>query len=138
MAAPSTKASTAAPTTTARSTKNSVLTWASVVSARICAFTGNAGDGRTTAQWLSPGDMARLIEAGLALDDGAHHILWGVSANAPGWFSLDAGFAIGYHPQDDARAVAIERDGVVPPEPDTQAPLGDVFTDEQHPVGGTW
>ncbi len=36
----------------------------SVVSARICAFTGNAGDGRTTAQWLSPGDMARLIEAG--------------------------------------------------------------------------
>ena len=110
----------------------------SVVSARICAFTVDAGDGRMTAQWLSPGDMARLIEASLALDDGAHHIVWGVSANAPGWFSLDAGFAIGYRPQDDARAVAIERDGAEPPEPDTQTPLGGAFTDEQHPVGGTW
>ena len=110
----------------------------SVVSARICAFTVDAGDGRTTAQWLSPGDMARLIEAGLALDDGAHHIVWGVSANAPGWFSLDAGIAIGYRPQDDARAVAIECDGAEPPVPDTQAPLGGAFTDEQHPVGGTW
>ena len=110
----------------------------SIVSARICAFTVDPNDGRTIAQWLSPGDMVRLVEASLALDDGEHHIVWGVSANAPGWFSLEAGFAIGYRPQDDARATALERDGAEPPEPDTQTPLGGAFTDDQHPVGGTW
>lgn len=110
----------------------------SVVSARICTFLEEPGDGRSIAQWLSPGDMARLVEASLALDDGAHHIVWGVSANAPGWFALDAGFAIGYRPHDDARAVSRENDGVEPPEPDTRAPLGGAFTDEQHPVGGSW
>lgn len=110
----------------------------SVVSARICTFLEEPGDGRAIAQWLSPGDMARLVEASLALDDGEHHLVWGVSANAPGWFSLEAGFAIGYRPQDDARAVSLERTGVAPPEPDTRRALGGAFTDEQHPVGGTW
>lgn len=110
----------------------------SIVSARICTFLEEPGDGRAVAQWLSPADMARLIEATLALDDGAHHLVWGVSANAPDWFSLDAGQAIGYHPQDDAREVRARRDGVGPPEPDRAAPLGGAFTDGDHPVGGTW
>ena len=110
----------------------------SVVSARICTFLEEPGDGRAIAQWLSPDDMARLVEASIALDDGSHHLVWGVSANAPAWFSLEAGHAIGYRPLDDARAVSIERDGVVPPDPDPTAPLGAAFTDERHPVGGTW
>lgn len=110
----------------------------SVVSARICTFQEEPGGGRAIAQWLSPGDMARLVEASLALDDGAHHLVWGVSANAPGWFSLDAGFAIGYRPQDDAWAASLERDGVDPADPDSRAPLGGAFTDEHHPVGGSW
>lgn len=110
----------------------------SVVSARICTFLEQPGGGRAIAQWLSPADMARLVEASVALDDGAHHIVWGVSANAPGWFSLDAGFAIGYHPEDDARAVSLERNGAAPAEPDARAPLGGPFTDEAHPVGGSW
>lgn len=110
----------------------------SIVSARICTFLEEPGDGRAVAQWLSPADMVRLIEASIALDDGAHHLVWGVSANAPGWFSLDAGHAIGYHPRDDASAVLARRDGVTPPEPDRAAPLGGPFTDGDHPVGGTW
>ena len=110
----------------------------SVVSARICMFLEQPTGRLAVAEWLSPGDMVRLIEATLALDDGKHHIVWGVSANAPGWFSLDAGFAIGYRPQDDARAVSLERDGVEPAEPDRGAPLGGAFTDGEHPVGGTW
>ena len=110
----------------------------SIVSARICSFLEEPDHGRTVAQWLSPGDMARLVEATLALDDGVHHIVWGVSANAPGWFSLDAGHAIGFHPQDDAVATLMSRDGVAPLEPDPTAPLGDGFTDDDHPVGGTW
>ena len=110
----------------------------SVVSARICTFLEQPGNGRAIAQWLSPADMGRLIEASVALDDGEHHIVWGVSANAPGWFSLDEGFAIGYRPEDDARAVSLERDGVEPPEPDTAAPLGGAFTDQEHPVGESW
>jgi uronate dehydrogenase len=110
----------------------------SVVSARICMFLEQPTGRLAIAEWLSPGDMVRLVEASLALDDGMHHIVWGVSANAPGWFSLDAGFAIGYRPQDDARAVSLERDGVEPAEPDRAAPLGGAFTDEEHPVGGSW
>lgn len=110
----------------------------SVVSARICTFLEEIGVDRELAEWLSPADMVRLVEATLRLDDGAHHVVWGVSANAPAWFSLEAGFAMGYRPQDDAWVVARERDGVEPPEPDTGAPLGSPFTDAEHPVGGSW
>lgn len=110
----------------------------SVVSARICTFLEQPGDGRAVAQWLSPADAARLAEAAIALDDGRHHVVWGVSANAPGWFSLEAGRAIGYDPQDDAVAELSRRDGVTPPAPDPRAPLGAAFTDADHPLGGTW
>lgn len=110
----------------------------SVVSARICTFQEEPGDGRAITQWLSPADMARLVEATLRLDDHAHHIVWGVSANAPGWFSLEAGDAIGYRPLDDARATSLARDGVDPPLPETTVPLGAAFTDDEHPVGKRW
>jgi nucleoside-diphosphate-sugar epimerase len=110
----------------------------SVVSARICTFLEEPGDGRAVAQWLSPADAARLAEAAVALDDGRHHVVWGVSANSPEWFSLEAGHAIGYHPQDDAFAKLSRRDGTAPPAPDPRAPLGAAFTDDDHPLGGSW
>jgi nucleoside-diphosphate-sugar epimerase len=110
----------------------------SIVSARICTFLEEPGDGRAVAQWLSPADAARLAEAAIALDNGRHHVVWGVSDNAPGWFSLDAGHAIGYHPEDDAEAALRLRDGVAPPTPDRRAPLGAAFTDADHPLGGSW
>lgn len=109
-----------------------------IVSARICTFEEGPGRGRGLAQWLSPGDAARLIEASIALDDGAHHIVWGVSDNAPRWFSLEAGRAIGYVPDDDAMDASFRRDGATPPHPPTVGRLGGVFTDAEHPLGGTW
>jgi len=114
----------------------------SIVSARICNFGAGdrPGSGRGLAHWLSPADAARLVEAALALDDGRHHIVWGVSANAPDAFDLSAGRAIGYEPQDDAFASVAARDGVEPgPEPFTPSgPIGTVFTDDEHPLGEAW
>jgi uronate dehydrogenase len=110
----------------------------SIVSARICAFTTDTFSGRGGAQWLSPGDMARLIEAAVALDDGRHHLVWGVSDNTDGWFSLEAGYAIGYRPEDDSRAALRLSDGTGPAPLAPYGPLGGVFTDDAHPVGETW
>ena len=110
----------------------------SIVSARICAFTSEAGDRRGAAQWLSPGDMARLIEAAVVLDDGRHHLVWGVSDNADGWFSLEAGHAMGYRPEDDSRSASRIADGTAPAALAPYGPLGGVFTDDAHPVGETW
>lgn len=107
----------------------------SVVSARVCTFGEDAGDGRAIAQWLSPADAARLVEAAIALDAPGHHIVWGVSRNAPGWFPLGPGEAIGYHPQDDAVRRSEERDGVSPPPPDPDGPLGAAFTDPDRALG---
>jgi nucleoside-diphosphate-sugar epimerase len=114
----------------------------SVVTARICHFAPDPGPGGTRGlslvQWFSVDDAVRLIEAALAVDDGRHHLVWGVSANAPARFSLAAGRAIGYEPQDDAVRVATLRDGAAPAIPAPAGPLGGMFTDEAHPVGGTW
>ena len=114
----------------------------SVVTARICHFAPDPGPGGTLGlslvQWFSVDDAVRLIEAALAVDDGRHHLVWGVSANAPARFSLAAGRAIGYEPQDDAVRVATLRDGAAPAMPAPAGPLGGMFTDEAHPVGGTW
>lgn len=106
-----------------------------VVSARICTFLREPGAGRTVATWLSPADMARLAEAAIALDEPGHHVVWGVSANAPDWFPLEAGHRIGYHPQDDAARWLAERDGRAPEWPDGSAPLSGVFIDGEHPLG---
>ncbi|MFI8523111.1 NAD-dependent epimerase/dehydratase family protein [Promicromonospora sukumoe] len=109
-----------------------------VVSARICAFNTEVGEGRALAQWLSPADAARLVEAAAALDRPGHHIVWGVSDNAPGWFPLGPGHAIGFHPQDDAVRHVRERDGVEPPQPDREGALAGIFADDEHPLGGEW
>ncbi|MGI9822213.1 NAD-dependent epimerase/dehydratase family protein [Agromyces sp. Marseille-Q5079] len=110
----------------------------SIVSARICAY----GDGEPNlrhgiAHWLSAGDAARLVEAALALDDGRHHIVWGVSANSPGVCNLSAGRAIGFEPQDDAYAIVRAR-GLEPEAPPTSGPIGGTFTEPEHPLGERW
>ncbi|WP_395245473.1 NAD-dependent epimerase/dehydratase family protein [Agromyces sp. MMS24-K17] len=110
----------------------------SIVSARICAFTLAPGPGRGLSHWLSPGDTARLFEAAIALDDGRHHIVWGVSANAPGGFDLRAGHAIGFEPQDDTIAFLTARDGAPPEVPERPGPIGGEFTSPEHPLGEAW
>jgi nucleoside-diphosphate-sugar epimerase len=107
-----------------------------VVSARICTVHETIGTGgRTLSTWVSPGDLARLVEAVAVLDGPGHHIVWAVSDNTRSWFSLDAGKAIGFHPLDDA-------EHHIGPETDIQedpsALLAGVFVDADHPLGGTW
>lgn len=83
-----------------------------VVSARLCTYGPRPIGPRGLAQWLSTADTARLIEAVIALDEPGHRIVWGVSDNAPGWFPLEPGHAIGYYPQDDAARILGPEDGV--------------------------
>jgi uronate dehydrogenase len=63
---------------------------------------------RNLATWLSPDDAGRLVEAALTCPAPGYAVVWGVSANTRGWFSLDAARALGYEPQDDAEAYAAE------------------------------
>jgi nucleoside-diphosphate-sugar epimerase len=88
-----------------------------VVSARIGSFFDEPRAGRPLATWVSPADIARLIEATLLLDEPGHHVVWGMSDNFPGWFDLSAGRAMGFDPQDDSRHWADEHRaaGSVPP-----------------------
>ncbi|WP_433789812.1 NAD-dependent epimerase/dehydratase family protein [Actinoplanes sp. CA-252034] len=66
--------------------------------------------------WLSPDDMARLVEASLTAT--GWHLVWGVSANTRRWWSPAGGRAIGYRPCDDAEHWAAE---VGEPDPDSAA-----------------
>jgi nucleoside-diphosphate-sugar epimerase len=110
-----------------------------IVSARICTFQPvPRDDGRTPALWLSPADAAKLVEASIALDDGAHHIVWGVSANAPAWLPLIKGHEIGFAPADDAVDTLARTDGVTPKAPDPAQQLGGAFVDPQRPLGSSW
>lgn len=58
--------------------------------------------------WLSPDDCARLVDACLRSAALRYAIVWGVSANTRRSWSLDAGRALGYEPQDDAERYAAE------------------------------
>ena len=57
---------------------------------------------RMLSTWLSPDDAGRLFEACLSAPQPGYCIVWGVSDNRRGWFSLDAARSLGYQPQDDA------------------------------------
>jgi nucleoside-diphosphate-sugar epimerase len=107
-----------------------------VVSARICTVAETIGTGgRTLSTWVSPDDLVRLIEAVAVLDEPGHHLVWAVSDNTRGWFSLEAGKAIGFSPQDDAES-HVGPDTDVRTDP--SAVLAGVFIDAEHPLGGTW
>jgi uronate dehydrogenase len=63
------------------------------------------------ATWLSPDDVARLVDAALTAPAPGFRIVWGISRNTRRWWSLAEGKAIGYHPTDDAEQYA----GPTPP-----------------------
>jgi uronate dehydrogenase len=64
---------------------------------------------RGLANWLSPDDGARLIEACVSAESPGFRLVWGVSRNTRRWWSLAEGEAIGYFPKDDAEIFAAER-----------------------------
>ncbi|MCP2344933.1 NAD-dependent epimerase/dehydratase family protein [Nonomuraea roseoviolacea] len=96
-----------------------------------------SGDTRGLATWISPGDLARLVEA--AFTAPGFHVVWGVSDNTRRWWSLDEARAIGYVSEDDSESHAaplLAEQG----EPDLAEPLhdraGGVFTLKE--LGGKW
>jgi uronate dehydrogenase len=90
---------------------------------RIGSCTEEPGDPRDLSVWLSPDDVARLVEASLTAT--GWRLVWGVSANTRRWWSRAGGRAIGYEPKDDAEPWA-----ATVGEPDLNLP-------EHRLVGGT-
>jgi uronate dehydrogenase len=101
----------------------------SVVSARIVNASMYLEHAGARIMWFSPADSARLMAATAALEQPGHHIVWGVSRGGEQWLPLDAGRAMGYDPQDDAR-VAGDHD--LP----AQGLAGGDFTEA--PLGADW
>lgn len=77
-----------------------------VVALRIGSCRDRPVTERELATWLSPGDVARLVEASITWQGTGYHAVWGVSANTRRWWSLEGSRALGYEPQDDAERFA--------------------------------
>jgi uronate dehydrogenase len=75
-----------------------------VVALRIGTFVERPMTERDLSTWLSPGDARRLVRAALTGPVEGFLAVYGVSANARGWWDLPP--ALGYVPQDDAEAYA--------------------------------
>jgi uronate dehydrogenase len=77
-----------------------------VVCLRIGSCVEQPADPRDLSVWLSPDDMARLVEA--ALGATGWRLVWGVSANTRRWWSAAGGLEIGYVPRDNAEDWAVD------------------------------
>jgi uronate dehydrogenase len=114
-----------------------------IVSARILTFDERPRTPRALATWVSPADLARLVVAALDAPAG-HRIVWGVSANTRRPVSLEAGFELGYRPEDDAERFADEvadelglADASAIP-PLGSEPLGGEVADPARRLGEPW
>lgn len=76
------------------------------VAMRIGSFLPQPETRRHLSTWLSHDDAVRMVEACLTTPDPGFAVLYGISANTRGWWDLEPGRALGYHPQDDAEAFA--------------------------------
>jgi len=56
--------------------------------------------------WLSHDDAGRMVDACLTAPDPGFAVIHGISANTRGWWDLEPGRDLGYHPQDDAEQFA--------------------------------
>ena len=94
---------------------------------RIGTFRDRPSHARSLATWLSPDDGARLVDACLRSPALTYAIVWGISNNTRRMWSLEAGRALGYDPQDDAEVYAADvAQGTHP----SDAFLGGGFTSE--------
>ena len=76
------------------------------VALRIGSFLERPETRRQLESWLSHDDCVRMVEAALTAPDPGFAVVYGVSANTRGWWDLEPGRALGYHPQDDAEQFA--------------------------------
>jgi uronate dehydrogenase len=86
---------------------------------RIGSFLPQPETRRSLSTWLSHDDAVRMVDAALTAPDPGYAVIYGISANTRGWWDLDPGRDLGYHPEDDAErfAAAIE---AVPPTPEDE------------------
>jgi phosphomannomutase len=78
------------------------------VALRIGSFADRPRTRRHLSTWLSPGDLVRLVDAGLRSPDLTCSVVYGISANTRRWWDLAPGYALGYSPADDAETYAEE------------------------------
>lgn len=97
------------------------------VATRIGSFLPAPETVRGLSSWLSHDDAVRMVDACLTAPDPGFAVLYGVSANTRGWWDLEPGRALGYHPRDDAEDHA----GHVAPDPEHDE-------DEAAHVGGPY
>lgn len=76
------------------------------VACRIGSFLDEPTSIRALSTWLSPADAVRMVTAGLTAPAPGFAVIYGISANSRGWWDLEPGRALGYHPQDDAESYA--------------------------------
>ena len=79
-----------------------------VVATRIGSFLPAPTTRRHLSTWLSPDDAVRMFEAAITAQAPGFAVLYGISANTRAWWDLEPGRALGYHPQDDAEAWAVD------------------------------
>ncbi|HEV7948871.1 MAG TPA: NAD(P)-dependent oxidoreductase, partial [Glaciihabitans sp.] len=108
-----------------------------VVAARIGTIESRPSGIRSLSTWLSFDDFVRLIEATAITADAGFHLVWAISANTRRWFPLEPGFAIGYHPKDDAESFVAEI-GAAQWQNGGNGLIGGAFADGDHPLGGQW
>ena len=85
-----------------------------VIALRIGSFTQRPRTTRELSTWLSPGDAGRLVRAALTAPVDGFLAVYGVSANARGWWDLPP--ELGYFPLGDAEQYAgdVEPDDGIP------------------------
>lgn len=95
-----------------------------VVCLRIGTCFPEPPDARALATWLSPDDVARLVDAAVTVRSPGFRVVWGVSDNTRRRWSLTAAAELGYRSGDDAEVFA-DRD--LPTDPWTDALVGGGF-----------
>ena len=78
------------------------------VSTRIGSFLEMPTTRRQLSTWLSHDDAVRMFHAALTAPSPGFAVVYGVSANTRGWWDLEPGRSLGYHPEDDAEQYAAE------------------------------
>ena len=88
------------------------------VSTRIGSFRPRPTSRRQLSTWLSHEDAIRMFQAALTAPAPGYAVLYGISNNTRAWWDLEAGRALGYHPEDDAEQFAAEIEAVEETEKD--------------------
>ncbi|MGI6247487.1 MAG: NAD-dependent epimerase/dehydratase family protein [Pseudochelatococcus sp.] len=98
---------------------------------RIGSCTEKPLNHRMLSTWISPRDFASLIERVFSVPRLGCPVIWGISANAAGWWDNSHIGYLGWRPQDNAEDWRSELDATVPrPAPDDPVAefQGGVFT----------